>query len=139
MSSAKDAQGVELQRGNGAGTEVFTKVAEVKDISGPDEKADQLEVTSLDSTSKEYIAGLRDGGEVKCEANRIGTNAQQQGVYSDFAARTLRNWKIVCPDGEAYAFAGIVIAHSLKFGTNAARTFSFTVKISGDVTPTYPS
>lgn len=139
MSSAKSAQGVELQRGNGAGTEVFTKVAEVKDVGGPDENADRIEVTSLDSTSKEFIAGLRDGGEVKAEANSINTNAQQQGVYADFQAGTLRNWKIVCPDGETHAFAGIVTAHGRKFPTNGARTLSFTIKISGDVTPTYPT
>ena len=65
-TAAKSAQGVQLKSGDGAGPEVFTKIGELKDISGPDEASDQLDATSLDSTSKEFIGGLRDGGEVKC-------------------------------------------------------------------------
>jgi Lambda phage tail tube protein, TTP len=130
-SSAKTAQGVKLKRGG-------TAIAEVKDIGGPDESVDRIEVTSLDSTSKEFIAGLRDGGDVKCEALSIGNNATQQALYADFQAGTKSPYTIECPDGEAYAFQAIVLNFGRKFGTNAARTLSFTLKISGDVTPTFP-
>ena len=110
---------------------------EVKDISGPDESVDQVEVTSLDSTSKEYISGLRDGGEVKIEANYIPTNSVQQATYADFQAGTTSAWVIDCVGAEQYAFSAFVKQWSPKNPANGVRTVSFTLKISGDVTPTY--
>jgi hypothetical protein len=131
MSDASSAQGVTITRNSVA-------IGEVKDIGGPDESVDRIECTHLGSTSKEFIAGLRDGGEVKCEANDImAGNASQQGLYADFRAGTAAAYSIVCGAGEHYDFNAIVTAIGRKFPTNSVRTLSFTLKISGDVTPTY--
>lgn len=138
-SAAVSSQGVMLERGDGASpTEVFTSIAEVHDISGPSESAAQIDVSSFGSTAREYILDIPDGGEVACSMNAIGKDTMQQELYADFQARTKRNYKIVCPDGETHAFLGLVIKHDRKFAMGKARTIDFTIKITGAVTTTYP-
>lgn len=46
-------------------------VAEINSISGPNMSASVIDVTSLDSTGgyKEFISGMRDGGEVSLTCN----------------------------------------------------------------------
>jgi tail tube protein len=130
MSSAKSSQGVTIKRATVA-------IGEVSDISGPDESVDRIEVTHLASTSKEYIAGLRDGGEVKCEANTVASNTAQQALYTDFQSGASAAYSIDCGSGEHYDFSAIVTGFSRKFSANAKRSLSFTLKITGDVTATY--
>lgn len=45
---------------------VYTVVAQVRDIAGPNQSSDVIETTSRDNANlyKTYLAGLRDGGEV---------------------------------------------------------------------------
>lgn len=130
-TAAISAQGVVLKRATVA-------IPEVTDISGPDESLDQIETTSLDSSAREYIAGLRDGGEVKIEANDIPSSTAQQAVYTDFTGGTSSSWVIDCVGSEQYAFTAFVKNFSRKFPTNGKRTISFTLKITGAVTPTTP-
>lgn len=137
MSNAVSAQGVKVQRSTDG--IVYSDIAEVADVGGPDESVDQIECTHLGSTGKEFIGGLKDGGEVQCEANAISSDSQQRSLYSDFQSSTKRYYKILCPDGEAHAFQAIITKHGRKFGANAVRKVNFTLKISGAVTPTWPS
>ena len=55
-----------------------------------------MDVTNLDSTAKEYIAGLADGNTVEFEVNYIkGTN--QQSLRASQAAGDTVNMKMVWP------------------------------------------
>lgn len=135
------SKGVKLQRGNGAGTEIFATIGEVFNISGPNESVEEIEVTSFDSTAKEYLPGLRDGGEVQFDFRLVGEDAMQVGLRSDFAAGVVRNFKLELNDATAtlttpsvYAFAAVVKALGTTFGTNAPVNCSCTLKVSGAVT-----
>lgn len=93
--------GTLLQVGNGAG--VYTTLAEVKDITGPNLQHDTEEVTHHQSPGrfKEFIATLIDGGEVTFMMNYIMQNATQSisaGLAKDMIEHALRNIKIVFPD-----------------------------------------
>ena len=59
MSGATHALGTKLKKGQ-------NYVAELTEISGIDMSADTIDVTTLNSTSgfREFVAGLKDGGEV---------------------------------------------------------------------------
>ena len=48
MTQAIHTQGTKLQRGDGAGPEVFTTIAVVISFTGPTETAKQVDVTSLE-------------------------------------------------------------------------------------------
>lgn len=131
-TAAKSSKSVEIRREG-------TKIAEVTDISGPSATAGAMDATSLESTAKEHIADIPDNGSVQCEANSIASNAVHQALRADLVAGTMSAYAIVCPDGEQYAFNATVTALSPKFSNGALRKLSFTLKISGAVTPTYPA
>lgn len=136
VTKAKSSKGIKLQRGDGGGTEVFTTIAEVTNVKGPSEKAGQLDATSFDSTSMEFIAGLADSGEITFDLNFVGSDAQQQGLRTDLRAGTLRNFKLILADHATtpttISFAAIVTAApEISASVNAVVKSSCSVKISG--------
>ena len=70
--------GTFLQIGDGAVSEMFTTIAEVMNIDGPNLQQETVEVTSHDSTDRwrEFIGGLKDGGEIS-----FGLNFSPCGCY----------------------------------------------------------
>jgi predicted secreted protein len=137
-SNALSGIGAILKRGDGASAEAFTAVAEVRNITGPNMTRDQIDVTSLDSTSgyREYIGGFRDGGEVTLECNWT------RDVYLQFLAdfqndTTSRNWQIVFPDTGAttFDFAAIVTALSNAIPADDKIDMPVTLKVDGPVVP----
>lgn len=144
-TKAVSAQGVTLQRGDGATpTEAFATIAEILDWQGPTETAKQIDATSLDSTAREYIPGLLDGGEVSGNFIWVGSNTQQQGLRSDLAARVKRNFKLTLTDTGAstptiITFTAVVTDISLKGQVDDKIMGSFKLKISGTPVFTYPT
>lgn len=134
-TKAHSSKTFKLQRGDDAGS-VFTNIAEVTSMNGPDEKASQIDVTSFDSTAMEYIAGLTDGGEVSFDFNFVGSDAQQAGLRTDLRAGTVRSFKAIANDHASdpsnVTFTAIVTALSgFKAGVNQALKGSCSLKISG--------
>lgn len=141
-TKATSTTGVKLQRGDGAGTEVFVDVGEVTNISGPNESAAQVDVTSFASTAHEFISALPDSGEVTFDMNFVGSDATQQALRSDLRIGKKSNYKLVLNDHattkSTCAFAAIVTALSgPQGGVDAAITQSCTLKVSGQPTWTY--
>lgn len=102
MSNAIHAQGTLLQRGDGATPEVFTTLAEVGSISGPTLQADLIEVTNHSSPSrfKEYIQGLKDGGELTFDLNyqpNEATHNNATGVLGDWNSGARKNYRLRFP------------------------------------------
>lgn len=130
--------GTLFKRGNNDGPpETFTTVAEVTNIGGPNLSADLVEVTHMESPSgfKEYIAGLKDGGEVTIDFNFINDTTQKQ-LVTDLQAGTKSNWKIVwsLAGNPEWTFAGIVTAMGPTAPAGDTITGSATIKISADIT-----
>lgn len=109
-------------------------IAEVGDIDGPSEEASQIEVTNHDSGGRrEYISGLRDGGEVSFPMNYFG-DASQDDVIALFDARDTGTWVITYPDSSSDTFEGIVINLGKTAPVDGVLQQAVTVKISGDIT-----
>lgn len=141
-TSAMQAQGVKIMRGNGeVGTETFTLIAEIATFTGPTESAKAIEVTNLDSESKEFINGLMDPGEVSFEGNYVAGDTAQKGLRADLLARVKRNFKMTLTDDlvtpTTITFAAVVTDFSLKGGTDDKLTFNCTLRISGTPIITY--
>lgn len=134
MTSAIAGNGVFLQLGNGnTGSESFTTIAEVLDIDGPNQTREQLEVTSHSSAGwREYIAGLRDGGEVSFGLNFVP--AEQDDLRALYDSGESANYKIVYPNGWKDTFAAIVTDWGTKSPVDGAVTDEVKLKISGEVT-----
>lgn len=127
MSSALNAFGTLIKRG-------AATIAEVTDIGGPGLSRDTIEVTHHQSPArwKEFIKGLKDGGEVTFTINYIPTNTTHNvaaGLLGDFSNEaTVDTWSIVFPDAglTTWSFPAIV--------TNFEPGEPVDDKLSGDVT-----
>jgi hypothetical protein len=137
-SAAVAGIGCALKIGDGAGSEVFTTIGEVKDISGPAVTVDIVEVTNMDSPSyfKEYIPTLKDGGEVTFDVNWTGSSVTQNQLVTDYGNRTRRNFQLVTTHAspKTIAFSAYItnLTHALPVADVLKR--SVTLRITGAVT-----
>ncbi len=140
-SSATIGFGTLFKRGDGGGTETFATVAEVVSISGPSLSMDTVDVTHMESTGtyREFIPGLKDGGEVSVTLNFLPADATQNataGILKDYNDRVLRNFQIVFPDSgnTTWTIAGYVTAFEAETPLEDKMTASVTIKVSGEPT-----
>ena len=82
MTLAVLGKGAQLGLGDGASPQVYTTIAEVLRVGPIGSTNPEVDVTNLDSTAREYIAGLPDGLNVEFEMNFVVGNAQQQSLRS---------------------------------------------------------
>ena len=140
-TSAISGFGTLLKIGDGGGTEVFTTIAEVTDISGPGLSMDTMEATSHSSTAgwKEFVAGLLDAGEVTFSVNFLITNATQSytsGLIRDMVNRTARHFQLVFPNvgNTTWAFTALVTAFEPAEPIDDVLKADCTLKITGQPT-----
>lgn len=97
MTAAVLGSGATLQLGSGASPQVYTTIAEVLRCGPIGSTNPEVDVTNLDSTAKEYIAGLADGNTVEFEMNWVAGNSQQQSLRTSQASGSTVNLKMVWP------------------------------------------
>ena len=141
-TSAMNAHGTLLKLGDGGGSEVFTTIAEVLDISGPGLARGVLDATSHSSGGwKEKIAGIKDGGQVSFDINWVPNNAthgSSTGLISFFEADVARNFKLVENTAPplTWSFSALVVNFNSAKPVDGVRKGSITLEITGSVT--YP-
>ena len=137
MSGAIWAYGSTLQLGDGATTEVFTSIAEITELTPPSMSRDDIDVTSHSSPDgyREFIAGMRDGGEVSFKANWLPTNATHDfttGLGETFDDNVTHNWKIILPNSiVTISFSGFLTAFETDTPLEEQATLTGTIKVSG--------
>ena len=121
-----------------------TEIANLTSISGPSYEAETIDVTAHDSADdyfRDFIAGLRDAGEVSFEGNFDPDGATHKhatgGVPYLLEEGTLEDFVIVFPDGTQVAFEGFVTAWEPDMPFDDKMTASATIKVSGKPTWTY--
>ncbi len=133
-----DAFGTQLQRGDGATpTEAFAAIANVTDITPPGIERETYDVTAHDSLEgwREFIGGLKDGGEVEIEVNY--DPREHDTLISDFADALPRNYKVVWPGTlGSWAFAAILTNFEPEAPHDDKLAASATFKVSGKPTIT---
>jgi len=115
-------------------------VAEVVNITGPNESRDMIEVSNHDSANgfKEVIAGLADGGEIRIEGNFKAADANGQiAMHTDFQAGTSRTVTITFPSSLGN-ISGTAFISAFEFGFphDDKISFSATIKFTGKPTLT---
>lgn len=117
------------------GTEVFTTIAEIKSVGGPNMSSQIIDVTNMDSANntREFITNLIDPGELTFAMNFLPGSTSQQGVFTDMKNRTRRNFQLVWTDASATVctLAGIVTAFQITNAIDAAMEANITIKITG--------
>lgn len=132
-----DAFGTAFQRENTPGGGVFTTIASVLSIGGPEREREAYDVTAHDSPDqyREFIPGLKDGGQVTLELNYDPGAATHTLIDTDFDDQTVKAYNIVIP-GEGseewtWALQGFYTAVGDEFPHDGKMVRSVTLKVSG--------
>lgn len=115
------------------GGTTWTPVVEAKSAPVPQVETDYQEATSLDSNGwKEYLPGLKDGGEIEFSANYTGAG------YAALAAldATVVGWKVTFDNGDAFEFDAIPTTTPDNTEVGEVRMMTTALKVSGGVTYT---
>lgn len=113
-------------------------IDEVNTVGDLDLTSDDIDVTHYgsDDQYKEYIAGMKDGGEVTITGNLISGDSGQASLISDFNAGTKRTGLITLPNGDAstWSFTAYVKSFKHMMPINDKLGFEAVLKISGKPT-----
>lgn len=100
------------------GTELFylsaddtmTKVGKITGVTGTGGGASKIDVTDLDSTEKESIAGLPDPGAASVPINFDPSNPEHQDLFDLYTSGDKKTWVVGFADGSAppTAAAGVI-------------------------------
>lgn len=117
------------------GTEIFTTIAEVKSISGPNMSSTVIDVTNMDSSdnTREYISSWIDPGELSFACNFLPGNTGQQGLVEDMQDRVRRNFTLTWSDtaSTVCTLSGLVTAFGITNQLDAALEANVTIKLTG--------
>lgn len=135
-SSALSSQGMTIGIGNGASPEVFTTIAEVKSIDGPGGQANEIDVTDLSSTAKEYVLGLQDEGDITLDINYLPANTQHAAIRTLRGNGNVNNFRISFTDSPVttWTFAARVKGFSISNAVDGITGASVTLRVTGSIT-----
>lgn len=134
-TSAKIGYGTLFKIGNGASPEVFTTVAEVTSITPPGMSRDAIDATHEESPDgwREFIGGLKDGGEVSLELNFVPGSATTILLMAEIEANA-GNKQIVFTTGEIFSFVALCTNFEPEAPLDDKMVASVTYKVSGKPT-----
>lgn len=129
--------GTLLKIGDGGGTEVFTAIAEVKSITGPNFSLETIDATHMASPNghREVLPSFKSAGEVNFDVNFLPGVGTQASLFTDFTNRTKRNFKIEFPDENLtkWQFSAYITNISVGAPMDDVLGASITLTISGAV------
>lgn len=140
--AGQDAFGTQFLRDtDGVGT--FEVIASVQEISGPSREREAIEVTAHDSADqyREFVKGLKDGGEVTLTLNYDPNETTHEDLDSDFEEKDNRDYQVIIfPDTaeeHTWDFEALITALGDEFPHDDKMSREVTVKISGKPTLTH--
>lgn len=140
-SSAVSGFGTLLKIGDGGGSEVFTTIAEVRDVQGPGITRTTFDTTNMNSPGgwMEKAAGLIDAGQVTFNVNWLVTDSTQNytaGLLHDMVNGTKRNFRITWPNAGAtnWTFAAFITGYNPNAPLNDALRNQITLTVTGQPT-----
>lgn len=125
---AKKTFGTKLKRGE-------AYVAKLLNITPPEMSRDDIDVTNHDSADeyREFIPGLKNGGEVPLEGHLIPGNATQASLLAAMDINVPEEWTIEFPSDPALTVTFQGYVKSFKVGDapiDGTMTFTATIKVT---------
>lgn len=122
-----------------SGSANFLAISEVSEVSGLGQTFPQVDVTSFDSSSKEYIAGLADGAEISVTCNYLTNDTSHDALIggADHAPGKSFNLQFVSTDGtdsKTFLFGVVNLGYEITPAIDDKNSIVFNFKISGDIT-----
>jgi hypothetical protein len=129
-TSAHTTPGTIIQVDFGAG---FVTIPDVTALGGPTATIEEIEVTDLSSTAKEYLPLPIDPGEISMTLQYRSDNSTHSALWDDFVAGTSRSWQLVDTASVpvTMSFTGFIKGFQIDHQLSAVRTADVTIRLSG--------
>jgi len=133
MAEAIGHSAVIQRSSDGTSGGVFTTVGSIRDIDFGGLSRDTVETTNMVSTERwrEYIGGLKDGGELSFEITFDPDHADFTAFELDLNTDTSGYYKIVWPDADEWGFAGFVTGIDVNAPVDDRMSAQVTIKVTG--------
>jgi hypothetical protein len=125
--------GTTFQLHNGGTPGALEEIAEVFDITPPNEQSETIDVTHFGSTAREFIFGLTDFGECSFEMNLVPGSDSETAILAAKTGQTARQCVITFPNGWTWTYDGLVIGYEPAVPVDDKMTATVTIKVSGSV------
>ena len=140
MSDALLGLGIvyEIDDGTNPTTPSFDAIGEVFDVNPPNQQTDEVEVTHYGSTGgyREFIPGLKDGGEVSFQINWIPADPTDIILRDLHSNGETRIHRITFPNDAKIEFPGWVKGFERGTPLDDRMTGTVTVRVTGPSTYT---
>lgn len=112
----------------------FSNFCELTSVSQQDGSADEIDVTTICSTVKEFEVGLSDSGSLQLEYNYAGAETVQAALKAAKLSGAIVAFKLTLPGtGGTLVMLGSVQQQSISGSNNGVWTGSATIKLTGPV------
>ncbi|WP_136441633.1 phage tail tube protein [Pacificoceanicola onchidii] len=129
MADAQIGFGSDFKRGT-------TTVGEVISITPPSISRDVVDATHMSSPEgwREFIAGLKDGGEVSVQIQSKPSTPAYAAMLADFDSDAAVTYSIDFPDGSSWTFTAFITGFEGEDPLEERITSTATFKITGKPT-----
>jgi hypothetical protein len=111
-----------------------TAIANIKDFSGFDGSASEIDVTNMSSSAKEFRLGLTDPGQFTINIDYDNSNAGHIALRARQVSGAISPFTLTLPNLAVITFFGFVKKFSLAGGVDAVAKTAVDIRISGAVT-----
>ena len=137
-TQARIGHGTLFQIGNEASPMVYVSLAEVTSITPPGMARDSVDASHEESPGawREFIGGMKDGGEVSVEMNFIPGSLSTTRIIDTFSSDEALSCKIIFPDAAAttWTFQAICTGFEPETPMDDKMSASATFKVTGQPT-----
>ena len=135
MTQASIGYGSKFELETAPGSGAYNAIAEIDNLTPPNEKADVLDATNFDSPDayKEFIAGMVDPGELKFDMNFLPGSASEGYILAARAARVAYGGKVTFPGGQVWTFKLLVLEYAPAVPADKKMTCQVSGKVSGSI------
>jgi len=138
MATGLLSEGITLSYKKATVLTTLPDLQEIPELGGTKEK---VEVTTLNDTSKRYINGIKDYGDLAFKF--LYDNSAATSSYRVLAgletSNALTEFEVAFPDGTKFAFSGYVAVKVGSAAVNAPLTFTATITLNTAITVTNPA
>ncbi len=126
-------------------TQTMLDIGGVTDFNGPQASRGEIDTTTLDSAAKEYALDLKDNGTFTSTLQTRYGDPAQKVLLNNLDSPDALEFKLILPDdgygnGEVgIAFKARVQSFPVSGSMGQAITTSLSLRITGDVTYTFPT
>lgn len=115
----------------------YTKIARIRDVKGPEQTTDSVEVTNQDSPDnyKEWLPTLLDGGTTSFPMSLLDGDASQAALLASQHSRAVDYWQVqIGTTGKSFFWQGFVTKFGFSGPVHDVALVDVEIKVTGPVT-----